>query len=492
MPVPEAPKLVEVSAPVVNSSRNKDTVEAVPLTAEPTVEEPPPPGEMRRSSRLKHHHKAKQKKQRDKQQQKERGHKQRESSSAQTEAKKEVKDKSVEQVVNGRVTRPKNRENREQVAQKTEKSPDPPVPLLVKEPPRNSSTSNRQVLAGSGESRLKLPTRELVVKLQVLANIREHSNNAESTKDDDSLADFSLTQLIDEASDASPSVEDDDERKTRRKRRKSRPDEESAKSDGEETTTQHKHRKRKHKHAEHKSSKKNNHDVRKAPQDGLGVLAKVEEVPPARDEVNASAEAGTTVEQSVLENSSGEPQRLAIKIKLCQDCNTRHLQDACPFVITPIRIADAINYIDWLYKHNSNGELQKALDAEDPLSEGYTGGPNEDTFESDDETSGNEQSKTRNDSDETLDNRPLFAKESLPECLELRATSTDHGLAVFARRSIAKYSKLGPIVGVPVREMDIPDDFTMRHIWEVWTAVKRYFCFNLVINCFFFFFSGGQ
>lgn len=40
---------------------------------------------------------------------------------------------------------------------------------------------------------------------------------------------------------------------------------------------------------------------------------------------------------------------------------------------------------------------------------------------------------------------------------------------VVARTSLSRYTQLGPVVGVPVRERDIPDDFSMVNLWEVST-----------------------
>ena len=36
---------------------------------------------------------------------------------------------------------------------------------------------------------------------------------------------------------------------------------------------------------------------------------------------------------------------------------------------------------------------------------------------------------------------------------------------VVGRAPLGRYTQLGPVVGVPVRERDIPDDFCMVNLW---------------------------
>lgn len=238
----------------------------------------------------------------------------------------------------------------------------------------------------------------------------------------------------------------------------------------------HKHRKKRHKHTgEHRNRR--HHDVRKAPQDGIIV----------RDDMNVCFVADDTSAITSSEHQSGtgvdplilEPQRLAIKIKLCQECNNRHLQDACPLTTPLYAIPDSISYEDWLYKHKENDEILKVVKFGDPMSEGY-GKMTEDNTESDDDSSLTDQHKTRTKGQKEekrliVDtDRPLYARDSLPDCFELRITNSEHGLGIYAKSSVPMHVKLGPLVGRPVREMDIPDDFSMRHIWEVQTTLFSY------------------
>ena len=257
-----------------------------------------------------------------------------------------------------------------------------------------------------------------------------------------------------------------------------------------------KHRRKKHKHTnEHKSKK--HHDVRKAPQDGI---VKQEEArnacpPEAAELLSSPAEirsSGRITEEAETRNGrspegiidstddvASEPQRLAIKIKLCQECNSRHLQDACPLTTSQYAIADTISYEKWLSRHKENSEIMKAIASEDPMSEGY-GRLTYDGFESDDESpTSSEQCKAkpkmqREEKQLVVEmDRPLYARDSLPDCLELKIANTDHGLGIYTKNPVPMYAKFGPLIGISVREMDIPDDFSMRHIWEVLS--DRYF-----------------
>lgn len=276
---------------------------------------------------------------------------------------------------------------------------------------------------------------------------------------------------------------DVENRKLKKKRKRPRHDaqvreknaaNDTAKNNASDDETVSKHRRKKHKHTNDHRVRKC-HDVRKAPQDGIVKEenhAQDAQLPEGESE-SSTGGSGKTDEDDKESGVMTEPQRLAIKIKLCQECNSRHLQDACPLTMPQYTIVDTITYDQWLNKHKKNAEVMKAVRSVDPMSEGY-GRPTDDNFESDDEslTSGEQcKSKSKVQREEkqlVVDaDRPLYARDSLPDCFELKITNTDHGLGIFAKKPVPMYAKLGPLVGTPVREMDIPDDFSMRHIWEV-------------------------
>ncbi|XP_011302512.1 uncharacterized protein [Fopius arisanus] len=262
-----------------------------------------------------------------------------------------------------------------------------------------------------------------------------------------------------------PQGKPDSDDKKKKKRKHLKPETDSLQNDSNTETNDelgHKHRKKKHKNTEHKVKK--NHDVRKAPQDGM-IPVEPREMKP--DEPSPSV--GPLPPADFDSEASADHQRLAIKIKLCQDCNSRHIQDACPLLSAVYEIPDSISPHDWINMHKHNPDVTKALASDNPMSEGY-GKPTDDGFESD-EDSDLYKSKSKAHSEERRlqvdEGRPLYSRDSLPDCLVLKMSNNDHGLGIFADNPVPMYAKLGPLIGEPVKEMDIPDDFPMRHIWEV-------------------------
>lgn len=270
---------------------------------------------------------------------------------------------------------------------------------------------------------------------------------------------------------------DPDDRKLKKKKRRTKHENQAEKNTmtqsnedpGEETM--HKHRKRKHKHVQGEHKNKKHHDVRKAPQDGIIVAEEAKELDLIATDFTGIA-ADMIQNEQVSESATLEPQRLAITIKLCQDCNCRHLQDACPLITPQYVINDSITYEDWLVKYQDNLDVVKAINSQDPMSEGY-GKFTDDGFDSDEDSVASEHCKlkAKEESEEKQlqidQSKPLYSRESLPECLQLKSTNSDHGLGIYAKSPVPIYAQLGPLIGRPVKEMDIPDDFTMRHIWEV-------------------------
>ncbi|XP_066595787.1 uncharacterized protein [Prorops nasuta] len=306
------------------------------------------------------------------------------------------------------------------------------------------------------------------------------SNNTLSVQSLEKKHDTSVDENVEsQVNNHSSQIQEDapkdlEERRSRKRRKRPRHEaqgDENVQDSAEDLLdeTMHKHRRKKHKHTgEHKN--KRFHDVRKAPQDGVITQEDISVLSLATNDMIASIPEKSQTEMNI-EGVISEPQRLAIKIKLCQDCNSRHLQDACPFTIPQYSVSDLMSYEDWINKHKENQEVIKALKLEDPMSEGY-GRMLDDGFESDEDASSDHcksKSKVQREEKQLLidTDRPLYARDSLPDCFELRITNTEHGLGVYAKDPIPMYAKLGPLVGDPVREMDIPDDFSMRHIWEV-------------------------
>jgi hypothetical protein len=224
---------------------------------------------------------------------------------------------------------------------------------------------------------------------------------------------------------------------------------------------------------------KRHRDVRKAPQDGIIITDDYQEsISCSKDALPITAidtilsNNSTLISEKKEENESieTEPPRLAIKIKLCQECNSRHLQDACPLLEPKYTIKDSISLEQWIKQYNNKLEVMNAFNSNNPMSQGYSKCVDDD-FDSEEELSEKYKSKTKRDYEkkqQTIDeNKPLYARDSLPECLEIKLSNMDHGLGVFVKSLVPMYAQLGPLIGKPVQEMDIPDDFSMKHIWEV-------------------------
>ncbi|KAF5277471.1 hypothetical protein FQR65_LT03808 [Abscondita terminalis] len=160
--------------------------------------------------------------------------------------------------------------------------------------------------------------------------------------------------------------------------------------------------------------KPNNYDIRKAPELNDQVEERIEDVPSQND------------------SSDLPSQRVAIKIKLCCSCGTRHVQDQCPLQNPHYEIKDAIDYDDWLHKYK-------------PLQ--------------DEQINCDDLSENKNDL--------TFACLSLPNVLNL--TDSNEDLCVFSNIQIKEFTQFGPLFGKTIKEVDISEDFNMKYLWEVYS-----------------------
>nr|CAD7598620.1 unnamed protein product [Timema genevievae] len=178
-----------------------------------------------------------------------------------------------------------------------------------------------------------------------------------------------------------------------------------------------KRKRRKHKHGEH-STKKKNHDIRKAPQDGILM------------------ETTVPVTQSVMETD-----------------NYATKDTAQPSELGPKQI--------------DSGEIEQntAMSYEEETCD-ETSVPKYDSVKVKIEGS------CTGDQD-LIREKPSYARASLPAVLDIQTTDSGKELCVLARCSICQYTQFGPLVGQIIKEKDIPDDFSMKHIWEVGPESER-------------------
>lgn len=207
--------------------------------------------------------------------------------------------------------------------------------------------------------------------------------------------------------------------------------------DGEPAKSRHKQEK------ERGRKKVKHHDIRKAPQLDMNASVKSESVSDQSQPAPVVPIVTPIVApEPVVEEIKTEHQRVAIKIKLCNTCNTRHLQDTCPLRNPHNIIHDAITLENW--KSNPDN-LKRSMNTE----------------------SSENESMDKNDDSTSAELSQSYAENSLPNILYLEQTDSTHGLSVFAKCDIKEYSQFGPLIGNIVKEVDISEDSSMQHIWEV-------------------------
>ncbi|KAJ8919680.1 hypothetical protein NQ315_006208 [Exocentrus adspersus] len=139
-----------------------------------------------------------------------------------------------------------------------------------------------------------------------------------------------------------------------------------------------------------------------------------------------------TIKQLIGKENDKSSNNLDVsKVNACHHCSTCHIKDQCPIYHPHYVIKDDIDYSDWLEKYKSAYESTK-VDASLGETDKYS-----------------------------------YSVLSVPSFVTLRDTGTSHGLGVFASNSIEPFSQFGPLVGKAVKEVDIPEDFNMKDLWEI-------------------------
>lgn len=275
-------------------------------------------------------------------------------------------------------------------------------------------------------------------------------------------------------------------------------------------------------------------DIRKAPFDPkLGAHRKVKRETGSVDlrieyeEQDYNPLNGNVDEQRMLLPPPKKPRKApTTKNKACTGCGLKHGTDPCPLNSPLAVINNKIELNEWLEQNEEIIKKHKiVLKPENPEE---MDDENEDDYnddEDDDEGDENEE----NQYEEKLDILPSFAETSLPPEFELRLaplattlstvaaaglnTSTqslnidphdsasssaiqlsdsnpaaqqlpppptaasvtntiNHGLSVYTKIPLPKYTQLGPAIGLIVKETEIQDDCTMRYIFETFNGTK--------------------
>lgn len=74
-----------------------------------------------------------------------------------------------------------------------------------------------------------------------------------------------------------------------------------------------------------------------------------------------------------------------------------------------------------------------------------------------------------------MDLSKSFAQLSLPQQLALEERDPAHGLGVVVRCAggLRARTQLGPLQGEPILERDVPEDFRMKDLWQVFATDDR-------------------
>lgn len=157
-----------------------------------------------------------------------------------------------------------------------------------------------------------------------------------------------------------------------------------------------------------------------------------------------------------------------LRLKACGECGARHAGGGCPFTRPTQRLPDACSIPSIPHSPPAQNGVIVAPPHRDPPTISL-----EETWR-----------------DPQRPGSPsCYARESLPQGLSLEMrpiplpqesdADDDVGVmgvaplkareveVVVAAKGVGRFTQMGPVVGVPVREKDIPDDFCMVNLWEV-------------------------
>ena len=195
------------------------------------------------------------------------------------------------------------------------------------------------------------------------------------------------------------------------------------------------------------------------------------------------------MDASILSRATEDDRKAGARGRLCGECGARHVTGPCPFTRPTLLLPDSVSPP----RPANQGVIMAPPHRDTPVN------------------LSNDSNNVRSDESEAL---PLeetwrdpqragspgcYSRASLPSGLALerrlvqppRDTNQDDDVGVVedspppprsmevvvARAPLARYTQLGPIVGVPVRERDIPDDFSMVNLWEVSVLFNHSTCF---------------
>lgn len=123
--------------------------------------------------------------------------------------------------------------------------------------------------------------------------------------------------------------------------------------------------------------------------------------------------------EAPLVEANEDSERMAVKIKLCFSCDKRHVHELCPLQNAAYTVPDR----KWDQQKEKEYKFNDKSDS--------------------------------------------YAHLSLPPILDIDNSNTAHGPAVFSKCELREFTQFGPLVGTTIKEVDIAEDNSMRHVWEI-------------------------
>lgn len=236
---------------------------------------------------------------------------------------------------------------------------------------------------------------------------------------------------------------------------------------------------------EKKPSKKFNkkrlkHDIRKAPldaklskelyeleeDDGMDEYDDEDDSKNFNDKSSSDDDYSTDDYQEIDDTVEKPPRIKKIKLRKCNDCNTKHIPNECFIKKSINQLNDSIGLQQWREQNNVENILIKSEDVDDIDD---NDDDDDESFSSDaslqDEDVSGKKSKPQN-------SITSFAEASIPAEFEIRK---ENDFSIFTKSVIPKYTKLGPLIGVVIPETDIIDDNNMKFIIETYNGTKSIF-----------------
>lgn len=144
------------------------------------------------------------------------------------------------------------------------------------------------------------------------------------------------------------------------------------------------------------------------------------------------------------DENSLDNEKEAHTFNFCRYCSEIHVPEECPFRTCQSFIEDKIDFENWTEKYST--AVSKTIKMESIETE-------------------------ENESHQSLSTQTPFSECTLPDKFEFKLDNAQI-CGVIAKSTIPKYTKLGPLIGQKINEVDIADDCTMKFIVESFDGTK--------------------